>query len=82
MEEAVKGSLGSITALVAAWGLQVVGAVAVLIVGRIVAGSIRSSVRRGLERGNTDATLIPFFSSGAYYTGARRRADRGAQPVR
>jgi len=54
-------------ALVSNWGLQVVGAIALLIVGRWVAGMVRHGVRRSLEKGNVDATLIPFFSSATYY---------------
>lgn len=55
------------TLLISTWGLSVVGAIVVLIVGRIVAGSIRSGVRRGLERAGTDGALVPFLSSIAYY---------------
>jgi len=54
-------------ALVSTWGIQVVGAIAVLILGRWAAGLVRRGVRRGLERANADAALVPFFSSMAYY---------------
>jgi len=53
--------------LVSTWGLRVVGAIAVLLIGRIVAGSVRSAVRRTLERRGADATLIPFTTGLAYY---------------
>lgn len=53
--------------LIPTWGLRVVGAVALLIVGRIVAGAVRRGVRRVTTRANADATLIPFVSSVAYY---------------
>ena len=53
--------------LVSTWGLRVVGAIAVLILGRIVAGLVRRAVRRTLERRNVDATLIPFTTGLAYY---------------
>ncbi len=49
------------------WGLQVIGAIAVLIIGRWVAGMIRRGVSRSLERTGTDASLVPFLSSIAYY---------------
>jgi len=49
------------------YGLKVVGAVVVLIVGRMVAGLIRRGVRKGLERAEIDPTLVPFLSKGAYY---------------
>jgi len=54
--------------LVSSWGVQVLGAVALLLIGRWVAGMVRSATRRALERGSADRSLIPFFSSLAYYT--------------
>ncbi len=56
-----------ITQLVSTWGLRVVGAIAVLIIGRIVAGMMRGWTRRLLKKRNTDETLVPFFSSIVYY---------------
>lgn len=53
--------------LASSWGLSVVGAIAVLVVGRWLAGAIRRSVLRALERGGVDATLVPFLSNMAYY---------------
>ncbi|MCA9512208.1 MAG: mechanosensitive ion channel [Myxococcota bacterium] len=53
--------------LVTTYGLQVVGAIAVLVVGRIAAGAVRRGVHRSLERAGTDATLVPFLSNGVYY---------------
>ncbi len=53
--------------LVSTWGLQVVGAIAVLVIGRWVAGSMRKATRKGLERGKVDEALIPFLSSLVYY---------------
>jgi small conductance mechanosensitive channel len=67
MEEVVQGSYDQVIDLVSSWGLQVLGAIAVLIVGRWVAGVIRRNVRRGLERAGTDASLVPFVSSMVYY---------------
>ena len=61
-------TIATLTALVATWGLRVAGALAVLILGRIVAGSVRSSVRRALEKRETDPSLVPFFASLLYYT--------------
>ncbi len=49
------------------WGLRVIGAVALLLVGRWIAGALRSSARRALERAETDPTLVPFLSGIAYY---------------
>lgn len=55
--------IGSVSELVTTWGLRVVGALAVLIVGWIIAGVLRRGVARSLERGGVDATLTPFLSS-------------------
>ena len=63
----VDALLATVTQLVSTWGLRVVGALAVLIIGRIVAGSIRKGVRRVLERSKVDDTLVPFVSSLVYY---------------
>jgi small conductance mechanosensitive channel len=57
----------TIVTLVSTWGLQVIGAIAVLIVGRIVAGSLRRMTRRALERAELDPVLVPFFASAVYY---------------
>jgi small conductance mechanosensitive channel len=53
--------------LISAWGLKILGAFAVLIIGRMVARWARKLVRRLMERGNADATLIPFVASMVYY---------------
>jgi small conductance mechanosensitive channel len=57
-----------VMAFVTQWGLKVIGAIAVLVIGRIIAGGVRRGVRRALERAGIDATLIPFLSGLAYYT--------------
>lgn len=53
--------------LVVTWGIRVIGALAVLIVGRMIAGAVRSSMQRMLEKTKTDATLVPFLASVAYW---------------
>ncbi len=50
-------------AVVSNWGLQVIGAVALLIVGRWAASLIARTVRRGLESAGIDAQLIPFCAN-------------------
>jgi small conductance mechanosensitive channel len=57
----------TVVTLVSTWGLQVIGALAVLIVGRIIAGSLRRVTRRAVERAELDAVLVPFISNGVYY---------------
>jgi len=56
-----------VTDLISTWGIQVVGAIALLLVGRWAAGMVRRGVRRSLEKGNVDHALVPFFSSMGYY---------------
>jgi small conductance mechanosensitive channel len=53
--------------LVMAWGLKVLGAIAVIVVGRIVAGGVRRSLNRFMERVETDVTLANFLASLVYY---------------
>lgn len=49
------------------WGLKVVGAIAVLIIGRMAAGMIRAGIRRAMTKAEVDPTLIPFVASLVYY---------------
>jgi small conductance mechanosensitive channel len=60
--------VGQLASFVTQWGLKVVGAIAVLVIGRIVAGLIRRGVRRALERAGVATTLLPFLSGLVYYT--------------
>ena len=53
--------------LVSSWGLSVLGALFVLIVGLFLARIVRSTVRRALARSSVDQTLVPFFSNLVYY---------------
>jgi len=63
----IEDILGRITTLTTDWGLKVVGALVVLIIGRMIAKAVRKGVRKALERGKMDPTLIPFVSSLTYY---------------
>jgi small conductance mechanosensitive channel len=67
MENVVQESMDNLIALLSTWGLQVVGAIAVLVIGRWIAGLVRGGVRRALERASVDASLVPFLAGGAYY---------------
>jgi small conductance mechanosensitive channel len=53
--------------LLSAWGLKLLGAIALLVLGRMAAGWARRAVRRGLERTRVEPTLIPFVSGLTYY---------------
>lgn len=67
MEESTQQVVNETMAFVSQWGLQVIGAIAVLIIGRWIAGSLRRFTRRSLERAKVDASLVPFLSSLVYY---------------
>jgi len=61
------GLVRLITTLITQWGLKVMGAIALLVVGRWVAGRVRRVLRALLAKADVDATLIPFVSSLAYW---------------
>jgi small conductance mechanosensitive channel len=67
VSESLQSGLDMAIGMVSTWGISVIGALVLLIVGRFVAGWVRSSVTKGLTRANTDASLIPFFASMLYY---------------
>ncbi len=58
----------SLTAMLSAWGLKVLGAIALLIIGRLVAGWVRRLVLRAMDRGGVEPTLRPFIAGMAYWT--------------
>ncbi len=62
-----QGWLGHIRDAVSVWGLRVVGAIALLVIGWIVARAVRSSLRKALARTHMDPTLVPFVSNIGYY---------------
>ncbi len=53
--------------VISAWGLKVLGAIVLLVVGRMFAGWTRRLVRQALKRANVDETLIPFIAGVTYY---------------
>lgn len=59
--------MGTLTELATQWGLQIIGAIVVLLIGRIVAGWARRLTRKALERAEVDATLVPFIAKLVYY---------------
>ena len=52
--------------LVTAWGLKVVAAIAIFIIGRWVAKAVRGGVRRMMTKGDVDPIVIGFVSSITY----------------
>ncbi|MFC2174105.1 mechanosensitive ion channel family protein, partial [Acidobacteriota bacterium] len=55
-------------AILSTWGIRVIGALAVLILGWVGAKIVRRWVRKGLEKSLDDRTLVPFLSGLAYYS--------------
>lgn len=53
--------------LLSTWGLRVVGAIAVLVLGWMIARMVRRAVTRALTRSKLDVTLVPFLTSIVYY---------------
>lgn len=49
------------------YGLKVIAAIAILIIGRLVSGWIRGLLHKMMERGGTDPMLISFVSNLAYF---------------
>jgi small conductance mechanosensitive channel len=67
MDSTVDQVVQNAVTLVSTWGLQVAGALAVLILGRFACGAARKAVRRGLESRGVDASLVPFISNLVYF---------------
>jgi small conductance mechanosensitive channel len=67
MDSTVDQAVQNIVALVSTWGLQLLGALAVLIIGRFLCGLARKSVRRAMESRKVDPSLIPFISNLVYF---------------
>jgi small conductance mechanosensitive channel len=53
--------------IIAKWGISVLGAIAILIAGRIVAGIGRTVVRRVMKKARSDESLIKFVGILIYY---------------
>ena len=60
-------TLQSLIPMLTGLGLRLIGALAVLIGGRWLAGRLRNSLKRGVERSQLDDSLAPFLSGMAYY---------------
>ena len=58
--------LQQITNFLTEYGLKVIGAVVILIIGRLVAGMVRKGLRKGMAARNVDPSLVGFLSSLVY----------------
>lgn len=69
MQESLAAAIDEVSALIATYGLSVIGAIVLLIVGLWASGWARRVTERGLARtGKVDATLSHFFGSLVRYT--------------
>jgi small conductance mechanosensitive channel len=59
--------IDSIIEFVTYYGLKVIIAILIFVVGKWIAGIIRKMLRKGMEKGNVDKALVGFLSSIAYY---------------
>jgi small conductance mechanosensitive channel len=67
VSEGLTAAIETATGLVIEYGMSVLGAIVVFVVGRIIAGWARGRLTKGLTAAGTDASLIPFFASMLYY---------------
>ena len=67
MDSTVDQAVQNVVTLMSTWGLQLAGALAVLIIGRFLCGIARKSVRRAMESRKVDPSLIPFASNLVYF---------------
>jgi small conductance mechanosensitive channel len=63
----VQKTLDTLSELVSIWGVRVLLALVVLVVGLTAAKWLRATVRKSLARAKVDETLTPFLSSMVYY---------------
>lgn len=62
-----QGLLEAASQVVTTWGLRVVGAIVLFVVGLVICKTVSGMVRRALERAKVDPTLAPFFAKMTYY---------------
>ncbi len=66
MEMEIKPVIDQLLNFATTYGLQIIGAIIILIVGRIAAGIFRSVVKRLLEKGKADPAIVSFAGSLTY----------------
>jgi small conductance mechanosensitive channel len=59
--------MDTLVAFATTYGIKIVGAIVVLIVGRFVAGLARRTLGRVMERGNVDPAIVSFVRGMVYY---------------
>ena len=63
----MENAVNVVMPLITAYGLKVIGAIAILIFGRIAAGFARKITREVLTKGNADSAIISFTGSLVYF---------------
>lgn len=63
----INQALTVVVDLVSTWGLRLLGALTLLVLGRLFAGWLRRVVKKALARAKVEPTLLPFISGIAYY---------------
>ena len=58
---------GQLTFFITTYGIKIIGAIIILIIGRIAAGIGRKIVRQILEKSKTDKAIVSFVGSMAYF---------------
>lgn len=66
-EQEISALMTNVGTLIAEWGLNILGALVLLVVGRWIARWIRRAIRRTSERADVDPTLSGFLSVAAYW---------------
>jgi small conductance mechanosensitive channel len=67
VESNAQQALQTVVELVSTWGLRVLGALVVLVVGRIACGVARNGLRRALQAHEVDRSLTLFLSNLVYF---------------
>ncbi|MGH0034110.1 MAG: mechanosensitive ion channel family protein [Myxococcota bacterium] len=67
MEETIDKGINTLVELLSTWGVSVLGALALLIVGLWVAKRVRNMTAKSMTRAKVDESLIPFVSGITYY---------------
>jgi len=53
--------------VITTWGISVIGAITILVLGRIVAGIVRGAIKRVMQKRNADPGLAGFVGNIAFY---------------
>lgn len=64
----MENATGMIQEMLAIYGLKVIAAIAILVIGRMASGWIRELLRKMMARSGTDPMLISFASNLTYFT--------------